>query len=125
MSQSSYTSAASDSIVGLSEAQTTIALTGINEQIWTAFGLVDSTRELAVVREYDAEPLSCHGQREDPIAGKALGPDNRAFNPRLYFLWAWEARIAQIDAEWDRIVGCVDRTVREYVPCVLYAFYTV
>ncbi len=111
LGKSRRASAAANAVEELYEAQITITMTGIDEERWTAIGLIDSTCATASVRQYSAELLLDGGQREDPVAGKKLGPDNHAFNPRLYFLWVWEARIAQADTEWDGILARIDRTV--------------
>jgi hypothetical protein len=94
------------------EAQTTIALTGIDVRRWTAICLADASQIPRSFAEYGLEPLPDGIQSEDLIAGKQLGDGNGAFDPRLYFLWAWEARIDEALTEWIRVLAYVKGIVK-------------
>jgi hypothetical protein len=62
--------------------------------------------------EQDDEEILVAGARAvDPLTGTVLGANYYLSNPRLYFLWIWQTRIAQILKEWDGILSRVDRTV--------------
>jgi len=118
LGKSRRASALVQAVEELHEAVTSVALTGIDERIWTTIGLVDSARVTASVRHYAAELPPGGVLSEDPIAGErlrpdkcAFDPDKRAFDPRLQFLLAWEERLAQAYTEWDGIVACLDQIV--------------
>jgi len=103
-----------DEAVGeLQEAQTTIALTGIDQGRWTVIRLVDSIRTSTSFRDYDPEAEPEGVQAEDIITGKNLSTDDTCtIDPRLYFLWAWKASIEEAFSEWDEILECVKQTVK-------------
>jgi hypothetical protein len=96
----------------LHEAQTTIALTGIDQGRWTAVALIDSTQISASFTDYDPEAVPDGVQAEDLITGKHLSANTRTMDPRLYFLWAWESWVEKVLTDWNRILAHVKQTAK-------------
>lgn len=59
---------------------------------------------------------SYEGFHEDPIASDPWIEANiPIWDPREYFLAIFEARIARVEKEWERLVLMVAKSIKEYV----------
>lgn len=100
----------------LYEAQVSVAVTGFDDSVWTAYGIVDTyfgTKES--IRRYDRFTTGHSSGRPDPLAAGQINADVPIWNPREYFLRVFEIRIIQISREWDFILDRVEDAVKQYV----------
>jgi hypothetical protein len=102
----------------LYEAQISVTVTGIDDWVWTAYGLVDTyfaSGETA--DDYDTLEGRLR-RRPDPLAAGQLNADKPIWTPREYFLKVFEIRLNQALKEWDKIACTVEEEIKRYVLCM-------
>lgn len=103
----------------LYESQISIAVTGIYEHIWTAYGLIDTYHDNSDIKSRYHESVSKYhklsrdGERPDPIAFGRIASAPAMLSPRLYYLRVWEIRLRQVKREWQNIWNWIGAKVQE------------
>lgn len=99
----------------LYEAQISVAVTGIDDSVWVAYGFVDTYfgSEESVDR-YDQWKGRRLG-RPDPLAAGQIDANSPIWTPREYFIRVFEIRINQVRREWYFIIDVVENEVKQYV----------
>lgn len=102
----------------LYEAQTSVAVTGIDHWVWTAYGFVDTYFDSEEsVDKYDRLSQNAWSRelgRLDPLMGEPI--DSGKFStPREYFLRVFEIRLLKVLREWRLIIDRVQDEVEQYV----------
>ena len=103
-----------DKLYCLYEAQISVAVTGIDHWVWTAYGFVDTyfgSKE-SVARYHR---LKVHTGRPDPLAAGQIDTNNPIWTPREYLFKVFEIRINEVLREWHVIIDKVEGDVKEYV----------
>jgi hypothetical protein len=101
-----------DEEYSLYEAQISVAITGIDDSIWTAYGFVDTfCRPEESIKGYHQS--SGGNGRADPLAAGVFDT-NISWTPRQYFLKVFEIRINQVLGEWNLIVDMMENEVERY-----------
>jgi hypothetical protein len=99
----------------LYEAQTSVIVTGIDDQVWTAYGFVDTYFASGETGDnYDTLEGRLSG-RPDPLAAGQLNADQPIWTSREYFLKVFEIRSNQVLKEWDNIACTVEEVIKRYV----------
>jgi hypothetical protein len=99
----------------LYEAQTSVIVTGIDDQVWTAYGFVDTYFASGETADnYDTLEGRLSGC-PDPLAAGQLNADQPIWTPREYFLKVFEIRSNQVLKEWDNIACTVEEVMKWYV----------
>ena len=105
-----------EKVYSLYEAQISVAVTGIDDSVWTAYGFVDTyfgSKE-SVGRYHELKGRRGLG-RADPFARGQLDATRPIWMPREYFLKILQIRIKDILREWQRIADKVEEAVKRYV----------
>lgn len=111
---SSTTTNKVDKDYSLYEAQISVAITGIDDSVWTAYGFVDTfCRPEESVKGY--HQLTGQGCRPDPLAAGHFDVIVPIWTPRQYFLKVFEIRINQVLREWNLIVDMMENEVERYL----------
>jgi hypothetical protein len=98
----------------LYDAQTSVAVTGIDHWVWTAYGFVDTYfGSKDSVDGYDQ--LEGPMGRVDPLAAGQILVDRYAWTPREYFFKVFEIRINEIRRQWNAIIDKVEGDINQYV----------
>jgi hypothetical protein len=103
-----------DRVYCLYEAQISVAVTGIDHWVWTAYGFVDTyfgSKE-SVARYHQ---LKVRTGRPDPLAAGQIAANNPIWTPREYFFRVFEIRINEVLREWHVIIDMVQGDIKEYV----------
>jgi hypothetical protein len=98
----------------LYEAQISVAVTGIDHWVWTAYGFIDTyfgSKES--VNAY--HQLKARTGRPDPLAAGQLPVDFLIWTPREYFFKVFEIRIKEVRSQWNIIIDTVGGAVKKYV----------
>lgn len=95
------------------EAQTSVAVAGIDDWVWVAYGFFDAYFDSEESVEYYHRMSQSSWKaglgRPDPLsAGGGTGP---IWTPREYFLTVFEARILKVLREWRLIMDKVESEV--------------
>jgi hypothetical protein len=98
----------------LYEAQTSVAVTGIDDFVWTAYGFVDTYfgSDESVDRY---QRWTSRKARPDPLAAGQIEATLPIPTPREYFLKVLEIRIHQVRREMRHIVEIVENEIKQYV----------
>ncbi len=113
-------STSTDRPYALHEAQISIAVTGIDHYIWTAYGFVDTYfgSEESVEGYDQMKGRHCRRWgRPDPLAAGRIVVDEPIWGPREYFMKVFEVRINQVAREWSYIGVKMEEEVARYVNC--------
>jgi len=98
----------------LYEAQISVTVTGIDDWVWTVYGIVDTYFESRETTEgYGALEGRLRG-RPDPLAAEQLNADQPIWTPREYFLKVFEIRLNRVLKEWDKIACMVEEEIKRY-----------
>ena len=102
----------------LYEAEISVAITGIDHWVWTAYGIVDNYFGSGEsVEDYDE--LKDPTGRPDPLAAGKFSANNLIWPPREYFFKVLELRMNQVRRHWNEIIDKVKGDVKQqYVLCV-------
>jgi hypothetical protein len=117
---SASTSAAG--LLCLYEAQTSIVVTGIDNRVWTAYGIVDTyfgSRES--LQHYHEE--NGPSAQVDPLAAgqiPAIPSISLIWGPREYFFKIVAIRINEARRAWRKIIDEVEGSVKQYVYCKVF-----
>ena len=112
-----------DTEYSLYEAQISVAITGIDDSIWTAYGFVDTfCRPEESVEGYHQLTGDCG--RPDPLAAGHIDANLPIWTPRQYFLKVFEIRINQVLGEWNLIVDMMENEVERYYDLSFYSRLT-
>jgi hypothetical protein len=99
----------------LYEAMISVSLTGIDHEVWDAYGLVDTYfNSKETVDYYDKFEGQRRG-RPDPLAVGRILADEPIWLPRDYFFKVLETRMKIVLREWNLIWDEVEDAVKEYV----------
>jgi hypothetical protein len=82
------------------EAQTSVSVTGLDEQIWTAYGFVDHI--MAKESNYHQDQLSTDWP--DPLAARQTFTNSLNSDPRPFYFQVLEVRMNKIWREWYTIL---------------------
>jgi hypothetical protein len=100
----------------LCEAQLSVAVTGFDDSVWTAYCCVDTyfgTRD-SVGRYHQMKGRKGRG-RADPFARGLIDADTPIWAPREYFMKILEIRIKEARTEWRNITDMIEKIVKECV----------
>jgi hypothetical protein len=97
----------SDSEQCLYEAQLSVAVTGIDHRIWTAYGSFDTYFS-------SNDSVQSRMDRGD-LAADQVTMYNYIWDPREYFFKVLESRMIGIRREWNAIALKVEGDVQQYV----------
>jgi hypothetical protein len=104
----------SDSLYCLFEAQISVAVTGIDHSVWTAYGFIDTYfRSKESVDGYNQLKESM-GWR-DPFGASQIAANTSCWTPREYFFRVFEIRINEVRREWQVILDKVEGDFNQYV----------
>jgi hypothetical protein len=98
----------------LYESQISVTVTGIDHQVWTAYGSFDTYYGSNDSVE-DYRQTKGHTGRPDPLTAGQLNAYNLIWTPREYFFKVFETRITQVTREWRAIADKVEDDVKQYV----------
>lgn len=99
----------------LYEAQVSLAITGVNHKLWTAYCFVDTYfKSEDRVEDYHKIRGECGGQ-PDPLAAGCIDAEQPIWNPRQYFLIVLDVRVKEVRREWNMIVAKMEHAVSQYV----------
>jgi hypothetical protein len=94
----------------LYESQVSVTVTGIDHQVWTAYGSFDTYYGSSdSVQAYHA--TNALTGRPDPLAAGQLTAHNLIWTPREYYFKVFEIRIQQVGREWRAILDQVEEDV--------------
>jgi hypothetical protein len=103
----------SDIVYGIHDASISFALCGIDHWRWTAFAFVDTAFDDHDLQE---DLRSYEAIQPDPITSNLWIMANRPiWDPREYFLMAFNVRMAQVGKEWQYVVRKVEQGIKQYV----------
>jgi hypothetical protein len=120
LSKPTSASVAAEKTYCLYESQISVAITGIDHWVWTAYGFVDTyfgSKES--VDGYDR--MKGPTGRPDPLALGRITSNNRILTPREYFLKIFEFRMNEVRRQWHVIIDKVDGDINQlyqYVQCI-------
>ncbi len=96
----------------LCEALISTVVTGIDDSVWTALGLVDTYfDEEESTKTFQAATSSF--SRPDPLSAGVLDAQCPILDPREYFLKVFEIRVSRVEKEWHFIVQKLRRNIEE------------
>jgi hypothetical protein len=98
----------------LYESQISVTVTGIDHQVWTAYGAFDTYYGSNDSVQAYHETIARTG-RPDPLAAGQLTANNLIWTPREYYFRIFEIRISQVGKEWRAISDKVQEDVEQYV----------
>jgi hypothetical protein len=94
----------------LYEAQTSVAVTGFDDSVWTAYGFVDTYFGTESVDYYDQWKASTGDP--DPLAAGQIDANLALWKPRSYYLKVLQIRINRVRREWIAIVDRVEKDAK-------------
>ncbi|KAH8585450.1 hypothetical protein B0O99DRAFT_603293, partial [Bisporella sp. PMI_857] len=108
-------STSTDGAYCLYEAEVSVAVTGIDHWVWTAYGFVDTYFEPKEnVDSYHHQLGGSAGPgRADPLAAGRLDADKPIWTPREYFFKVLEIRMNQVLREWNGIFLWAEKEVKQ------------
>lgn len=106
-----------DESVLLYEATTSIAVTGIDCYIWTAYAFVDTYHDSRESVDSYHRMKGRRRGRADPLAAGQINADEPIWDPRRYFLKVVEIRTGLISIEWSQILDRIEKDLLQYVRC--------
>jgi hypothetical protein len=109
-------SPSADTFYCLYEAQVSVAITGIDHWVWTAYGIVDSyfgSRES--FNAYHQMTSRSNASRPDPLADGRISTNNTIWTPREYFFEVLDVRIIEVRRQWNAILGKIEDEINQYV----------
>jgi hypothetical protein len=114
---SASTSAAG--LLCLYEAQTSVVVTGIDNRVWTAYGIVDTYFGSKESVEHYHEENGPSAQVDPLAAGQipAIPSVSLIWTPREYFFKILAIRMNEARREWRKIIDEVNGSVKQYVYC--------
>jgi hypothetical protein len=104
-----------DSSCCLYEAQMSVTVTGIDDYVWTTYGIFDS------YFESKDTAVSYHKMRSsrtlwiDPLAAGQLPFRNLVCTPREYYFKVFEIRMRRVLREWQVILDKIEEDTTRYV----------
>jgi hypothetical protein len=101
----------------LYEAQISVAITGIDHWVWTAYGFVDTyfgSKESVDGYDQMEGPMG----RPDPLAAGQIPADRLLWTPREYFFKVFEIRMNEVRKQWQAIIDKVEGDIKQYVSSV-------
>jgi hypothetical protein len=100
----------------LYEAQISVAVTGINHRIWTAYGAFDTYHGSNDAAEaYQKQRSRTDWIHPDPLMAGQLTAHKLVLTPRDYYFKVFEIRIQQVLREWRAIIDKVEEDIEQYV----------
>ena len=104
------------------EAHVSITITGIDQSVWVAYGVVDTYFDTTQdsVDVYHQLKGAYRG-RADPLGCGLLDADQPIWTPREYFLKVVKIRIQDVVREWSGIVRRMQMEIKQYVCASLLA----
>jgi hypothetical protein len=100
----------------LYEAQTSVAITGIDHSVWTAYGFFDSYFESREsIDAYNQWKSRSSRLRLDPLAADQISTINTIWTPREYFFKVFEIRISEVRRQWHAISEKIEEELNQYV----------
>jgi hypothetical protein len=96
----------------LYEAQISVAVTGIDHWVWTAYGFVDTyygSKESVDGYDQMEGPMG----RPDPLAAGQIAADRLVWRPREYFFKVFEIRINEVRRQWHAIIDKVEGDINQ------------
>ena len=114
---SASTSAAG--LLCLYEAQTSVVVTGIDNWVWTAYGIVDTYFGSKESVQHYHEQNGSSAQVDPLAAGQipAIPSISLIWTPREYFFKIVAIRMNETRRAWRTIIGEVEGSVKLYVYC--------
>jgi hypothetical protein len=103
----------------LYEAQISCVVSGRDQYRWLAYCFVDNyfdagEEERESVLSYHENSLGEDGTLMDPLTYGSSTEDKPIERPREYFLEVLQARLGQVQREWQQVVAKVEQSIREY-----------
>jgi hypothetical protein len=96
----------------LYESQVSVAITGIDHWVWTAYQFVDTYfGSDESVEAYDE--LKDPTGRPDPLAAGRFGANSLIWTPREYFFKVLELRMNKVRKHWHEIMDKVKGDVKQ------------
>jgi hypothetical protein len=116
LSQSPNESKSTNKLYCLYEAQTSVAVTGIDHWVWVAYCFVDTYFESKNMVEWYDKLTGTNGRirgRADPFAAGHIDAGKPIRTPREYFFKVFEIRTNEILKEWNEIFLWVEKEVKQ------------
>jgi hypothetical protein len=114
LSRATSASASTNKLYCLYGAQISVAVTGIDHWVWTAYGFVDTYFGSKENVDGYNQMQGLMG-RSDPLAAGQIAADNPICTPREYFFKVFEIRIKEVRSQWHVIIDKVVGDVNQYV----------
>jgi hypothetical protein len=119
LSRSTTASTSTDRPQSLYEAQSSVAVAGIDHWVWVAYGVFDtyfdSEESVDGYHRMNQSSWTAVVGRPDPLAASQVAAMFPIWTPREYFLRVFEIRISKILREWRLIIDKVENEVEQYV----------
>jgi hypothetical protein len=110
-----FLSGSRDAPCCLYEAQMSVTVTGIDDYVWTAYGIVDSYFQSKDTAVSYHKMQSSRTLWIDPLAAGQLPFLNPVYTPREYYLKVFEIRMRQVLREWQLILDKIEEDATLYV----------
>jgi hypothetical protein len=100
----------------LYEAQISVAITGIDHSVWTAYVISENYFRSRERQDAYHQLNSRPGRlRLDPLAAGQINTHNTVRTPREYFFKVFEIRITEVRRQWNVILGKIEDIINPYV----------
>src|SRR3569833_304265 len=96
----------------LYESQTSIALTGMDDSLWTVFALSDAYYDEKRSSQYHHRQTRRSSLRFDPLWPGRVDANLPLWDPREYFLRVTDIQLEKATQEWDFLVKAFKETVQ-------------
>jgi hypothetical protein len=97
------------------EAHLSIAITGVDRQVWTAYCFVDTYFDTKDSVETYHQMEGFHKGRPDPLALGRIDAELPIWEPRRYFSAIVELRALFIVGEWISTMDKTEKDIERYV----------
>jgi hypothetical protein len=96
----------------LYEAQISVTITGIDNWVWTAFGIVDTY--FGSKESVDAyHQMTAPTGQPDPLTAGQTAANNPIWTPREYFFRVFEIRLNEVRREWTNIINEMETAINQ------------
>jgi hypothetical protein len=90
-----------------------VAVTGINDWVWTAYCFADTYFGSSDKVEVYEQQKGGGGGRVDPLGAGSLDADRPIEGPREYYGKVFEIRLKMIRKEWNAILRKIEKDVEQ------------
>lgn len=90
-------------------------MTGIDHQVWTAYGFADTYFGCDSVYAYRLDGSDGSGGNADPLSAGRIDVSKPYSDPRQYFFKILESRMQIVEPNFNEVVTNIEEEIKQYV----------